>query len=289
MSKTSVLMIGCGDLGQRLYQELHNDSYRCWGLRRDTAALPAGIQPVQGDYLKPASLSALAEIAPDFLVLTLKPSQYNAEGYWQGFVQGTRNVLAALDTRSLRRILVVSSTRVYAEFGGAWVDELGDVNSAHFASAALLAMEAELDACAPSTAVRCGGIYGDPDGMLIRRVLERRFSPLQPLRYSNRIHRDDVAAALAHLLRLAVHDAALESSYNVVDSEPAPQAEVERFIAAELGVPVPADLPIVEPGLGDAGHKRIRNERLLATGFELLYPDFRKGYRAVLREREPSG
>jgi len=282
MEKPTVLIAGCGDLGQRLYTHLKAAGIACHGLRRNVTRLPAGIMPLRADYLQPASLSLLAGLAPDYLVLILKPSHYDAQGYWEGFVQAARNIVAAVDCQSLRRIVVVSSTRVYAESQGSWVDEDSPLESAHFASAALLAMEAELAEAAPTTALRCGGIYGDPDGMLLSRVRRGEFSALRPTVYGNRIHRDDAAAALAHVLHLAEAGQPLLDAYNVVDQDPAPQAVVERFIAALMHLPVPPE-PI-EGGRPprETGHKRVSSARLLASGFALRYPDYRSGYAAVL-------
>jgi len=285
MKDQTVLIAGCGDLGQRVAAALIPSGVRLLGLRRSPHALPVGIEGLRGDYLDPASLWVLRGLAPDYLVLILKPTSYEAGGYWQGFVTAAQHVLSVLDTRRLRLALVVSSTRVYAETEGAWVDEDSPVNSAHYAPAALLAMEATVAGWAPMTAVRFGGIYGDPDGMLIARALRGEFSPLEPLRYGNRIHREDAGLVLAHLLQRQAEGAAMASVYNAVDNDPAPQAQVERFLAAQLGVALPAAALPCRSGERDVGHKRVSNQRLRDSGFVFRYPDYRAGYAAVLAQR----
>ena len=99
--------------------------------------------------------------------------------------------------------------------------------------------------------------------------------------YTNRIHRDDCACVLEHLLALA----SPERLYLGVDCEPADEALVLRWLAEQLGVPPPArehtrDSATLRP----SGSKRAANARLLATGYRFLYPSFREGYSALLHK-----
>jgi nucleoside-diphosphate-sugar epimerase len=103
-------------------------------------------------------------------------------------------------------------------------------------------------------------------------------------RFTNRIHRDDAAAALAHLAFLP--DAA--ACHLGVDSEPAPEAEVLAWLAARLGVALPcaSEPPASGETRRSSGTKRCSNARLLATGFRFRYPTYREGYEALLRGRD---
>ncbi len=110
-------------------------------------------------------------------------------------------------------------------------------------------------------------------------------------RFTNRIHRDDAAAAIVHLCTM---DPVPAPVYLGVDNEPAELGEVLRFLAAELGLPQPpsgtADAACSggataarrggEPSRG--GNKRCSNALLRSTGFEFRYPSFREGYRDIL-------
>jgi hypothetical protein len=105
------------------------------------------------------------------------------------------------------------------------------------------------------------------------RALYRTDAP----HYTNRIHRDDCAGALRHLLGVA----APEPLYVAVDSEPAQDVEVMRWLAGTLGAPPPrparaGELPAAR------SNKRCRNDRLLSSGYRLRYPTFREGYTALL-------
>ena len=126
--------------------------------------------------------------------------------------------------------------------------------------------------------VRFAGIYGPGRSSLIDRVRRGDSCRADPPLYTNRIHSDDCAAAMHHLITL--DDPA--SLYLGVDDEPAPQCEVMDWIAGRLGVSAPprASGSVIE---GPRGNKRCRNKRLRDTGYRFRYPSFREGYAARLR------
>jgi nucleoside-diphosphate-sugar epimerase len=94
-----------------------------------------------------------------------------------------------------------------------------------------------------------------------------------PPRYTNRIHRDDAAGALAHLLSLPRP----APVYVGVDCEPASEAELHRWLAARVGAPPPGSRDAPEEGSG----KRCSNRLLLASGYRFRFPTFREGYGAL--------
>jgi nucleoside-diphosphate-sugar epimerase len=176
---------------------------------------------------------------------------------------------------------------VYAQDDGSWVDEGSPAEPAEGTGRRILEGE-RLVASAPFTGVtlRLAGIYGPGRTRLLEQVRsgEARIPRDEP-RYTNRIHRDDCAGAIVHLLALATPDAL----YLGVDREPAPIADVQRWLAAELGVPAPpaeADPENVQDSPSarrNRSNKRCKNDRLIASGYVFRYPTFREGYRAILR------
>lgn len=283
MKSISLAVVGCGDLALRCAAQLPPE-FQLTGLCRSPERLPAGIVGRRADYTTPGDLALLEGLAPALVLLTLKPAAMSPEGYRAGFADAAREVLAGLGAHRPRRILMVSSTRVFAERDGNWVDEDSAVDETGYAARAILSAEHELRRSGhPFTAVRCAGIYGDPRGRLIARVRRGEICAPQPLRYSNRIHREDAAGFLSHLLQRAVEGERLEPVYIGADDEPAPRHEVEEWLAGRLGVDVPASRRVPP---GGAGHKRCRNRLLQASGYRLRYPDFRAGYEAALASSE---
>ena len=184
-------------------------------------------------------------------------------------------------------MLFVSSTAVYGDAGGGWVDESTTPAPGGFSGRILREAEELLYRRLRGTGItpvvlRLGGIYGPGRTRLIDQV--RGGTAVIPAgsRFTNRIHRDDAAAAIVHLCTM---DAMPGPVYLGVDNEPAELGEVLRFLAAELGLPRAAVGRRPERGCGEpsrGGNKRCSNALLRGTGFEFAYPSFREGYRAIL-------
>jgi hypothetical protein len=290
MNSNSVLFVGCGDLGIRTGLLLLEKGWQVAGLRRDPALLPAGFAPYPGDYTRPGSLDFIADLRPAHVVASFNPAGRSLEGYQRGFTQAALNLRAALLGWRPQTLLMISSTRVFAETDGGWVDESSPLASEDERALAIIAAEQALVGSADCvSAVRFGGIYGAIPGRLLEKVRRGELSPLKPERYSNRIHRDDCAGLLAHLLQLSASGTELAPVYIGVDDLPAPQAEVETWLAQQLGVASDAQQSadtVADGGSADlrmsAGHKRCRNRQLHASGYRLRYPDYRAGYQAML-------
>lgn len=270
------LIAGAGYVGRALAQRLVSQGHEVVVLRRGALPPPQGARAFRADLLAPAALDGLPPA--DWVFYTAAADERSDGAYRRAYVEG----LARLVERLVRmepvpqRLLFTSSTGVYGQRGGEWVDESSPTEPADFAGRRLLEAEALVRA-APlaGTVLRLGGIYGPGRSSLIERV--RAGASCAP-GYANRIHRDDAAAALAHLAALP----RAEPCVIGVDSAPVLACEVQGWLAQRLGLPAPRP----EPEPAARGSKRCRNARLLATGFRLRYPTYREGYAALLAEPE---
>ena len=271
---SAVLIAGCGDVGGELARRLLADGDVVYGLRRRTRLLPAGVRPVAGDVGDTVSLHPMPA-GIDVLCYTAAADARSPEAYRAAYVDGPRNVLRAVArTSSPRRTLFASSTRVYPQGAGEWVDEESPTEGDDAYARLLLEGEAAVrEAAASSVVVRFAGIYGPGRTRLVDRV---RAGDSCTEAWTNRIHRDDCAGALRHLLRI---ERPLPL-YVAADREPATQCAVMTWMAERLGLPAP---PTADTGDGNRG-KRCRNARLVASGYELEYPSYREGYGAVIRD-----
>lgn len=281
-----VLIAGCGYVGQVLAAALAREGHEVIGLRRHPEGLPEGVHPLAADLTDPSSLAALPAL--DHVVYAASADERSDAGYAAAYVRGVEILLARLEATSpeLRRILFVSSTGVYAQQDGSWVDEDSPTQPTHFTGRRLLEGEARVRASGRGIVVRLAGIYGPGRTSLIERVRQGRATlPPGGPRYTNRIHRDDAAEALRVLLQAERPPEVVIG----VDSDPAPLAEVYTWLARRLGVPGPREDPVAgEPPPAPRSNKRCRNARLLASGVSLRHPSFREGYGALL-EAEPGG
>lgn len=173
---------------------------------------------------------------------------------------------------------MISSTSVYGQSQGEWVDETSDTTPTQSSGQILLQSEALLRASGlPYTILRAGGIYGPTRTRLLTKVREGKATyPTDMVQYTNRIHRDDCAGALHHLMGLRNPD----SLYIGVDSDPTDLKTVLTWLAAQLNASSPQALPSTSSARNT--NKRCCNDKLLETGYTLRYPSFRDGYRAML-------
>ena len=273
-----VLIAGCGDVGMRVAQRLLARGDEVWALRRrPTEDDGSGIRWLRGDLTEADSLRELPTQI-DQLVYLPAPGERDPEAYRAVFVDGLRHLLGALDRATLRRVLFVSSSAVYGEHGNAWVDEETPPNPPGFNGAVLLEAERWL-AAQPvrSIVLRLAGLYGPGRLQLIERLRAGVVrAPRATPHWANRIHVDDAAAVIVHLLSLA-EPAPL---YVGVDDTPLPLDVLYDHLASVLGVSAPGE---GAPPAG-VGSKRLSNARLRASGFAPQWPDARQGYTALLSQ-----
>jgi nucleoside-diphosphate-sugar epimerase len=271
-----VLLAGCGDLGLRVARRLRERGDEVWALRRHLPVVDEpGIRWLQADLTRPDSLAALPRTFTQLVYLPT-PDRRDAAAYRAIFVDGLRHLLAPLDGSLLQRALLVSSRAVYGAHGGEWVDEDTPPDPPGFNGAALLEAEHWL-AAQPlrSVVLRLAGLYGPGRTQLFERLRAGTAQvPRVAPHWANRIHVDDAAAAICHLLALADP----QTCYLGVDDTPLPLDVLHDHLAQLLGVP-PPDAGPPPPGVGS---KRLSNTRLRASGFVPHWPDARAGYAALL-------
>ena len=274
-----ILIVGAGDVGGRLACSLAAAGHEVTALRRQPQALP-GVRMLAADVTRPQTLLLPAGL--DVVVTALSPGEPGVEAYRRVYVEGTRALQQALAGQHLCRQFWVSSTSVYGEDAGERIDEQVPARPASDTARALLDAEALVRAAPwPSTILRCSGLYGPGRHRLLQWVASGRPVQQDPPSWSNRLHVEDAAGLLHHLVEQALAGIRLLPLYLGVDDCPVPQHEVLAWLDGRLGLPVP---PLVaRPGAGQG--KRISNHALRESGYRLRYPDYRAGYEQVLAAR----
>lgn len=277
-----ILVAGCGKLGGAI-ASLLSDSATVFGLRRNPAQVPAGIQGVKADLMAPESLEKAVPKNLDVIVYCLTPASYDEQGYRDAYVNGLSNLLEEIKGQKLVRLVFISSTSVYSQDDDSWVDESSPAQPRRFSGEQILAGErTAMDSGHPATIVRFSGIYGPTRQRFLDEVIAGRMAPRKPAPFTNRIHEDDAARVIQHLVLKALAGESPGSLYIASDSEPVRLDEVVEWVQAHTECASPVD--DARTG-GRAGSKRCSNQRLLETGFELHYPNFRAGYRAMISGR----
>ncbi|WP_430435738.1 SDR family oxidoreductase [Oceanibaculum nanhaiense] len=180
----------------------------------------------------------------------------------------------------------LSTTGVYGDTGGAWVDEDSPLNPSTPSGKARVTAEAEWQALGlPLHIFRLSGIYGPGRSAIdqLRAGTAKRI--VKPGQIFNRIHVEDIAQVLAASMARPAPGAI----YNLADDEPAASSDVVLEASRLLGVEPPPEIPLEQADLGAMGRafysesKRVRNDRIKRDlGISLACPTYREGLAACL-------
>ena len=284
-STKRVLIAGCGDLGLRVARllALENTANRSWGLRRHPALEPANDLPgfswLAADLTQPDTLNDLPKDITHVLY-TAAPNARTEADYRAVYREGLEHVLQAVASPSLQRVLFVSSTAVYGDHGAQWIDEETPAAPKNFNGRVLFETEQWLhtqSAHVETISLRLSGIYGPGRSYLLDRLRTgHATAPAGESHWVNRIHIEDAAAAVLHLMNLQKP----QSIYLVTDSTPLPMRVLYEALARLVGGPTPPE----GAAPASVGSKRLSNVRLRASGFIFTWPDSREGHAALLSQ-----
>ena len=293
--KQSILIAGCGDIGSQLAELFYKDTrsknitgpdnFQTYGLKRSKGIDTNCIRWIQADLTRPQTLTSIPEA--DYLIYTATPGQRTEAAYRRTYLEGLKHIVNAVEKTRIKRIFMVSSTSVYGQNNGIWVNEQTPAVPQSFSGRIIREAESWLENHSiPSSIIRFSGIYGPGRDFLIRKILAGGYSLQQsPPKYSNRIHRDDCALVLAHLIRRDNLNKPLASTYLASDCEPASEWEVHQWLGRRLGAEIPtaATHQRTTHQRTVKQNKRCSNSRLLQSGFVFKYPNFRIGYQAMIQ------
>jgi len=286
-----VAILGCGYVGIELGRQLRAD-HEVVGVRRSAAGLDAieaaGFEAIEADVLDDDSLSAVPDV--DWLVFAASSGGRGAEAAREVYVDGLETAIDHFWPRddAPDRLVYTSSTGVYGDHDGDWVDEETPLDpqtekTGVLVEAERVARERPAEYGGHGTVARFAGLYG-PDRYRLERYLE---GPVTA-GYLNMVHRDDAAGAVRFLLE-ADHR---EEVVLVVDDEPVEKWAFADWLAEQCEVPFPpkqtTEERLDDPDLSATAKRRIEtskrcsNDRLRELGYEFAYPTFRAGYRAAI-------
>ena len=287
-----VAILGCGYVGLELGRQLNPD-HEVVGVRRSDAGVEAiesaGFEAVQADVTDPDDLGRVPDA--DAVVFAASSGGRGAEAAREIYVDGLRTAVEQFAARDdpPERLVYTSSTGVYGDHDGDWVDETTPLDPTTektevLAEAERIATEVAGEYGIDGTVARFAGLYG-PDRYRLERYLE---GPVTE-GYLNMVHRDDAAGAVRYLLET---DRGRDDAVLVVDDEPAQKWAFADWLADECGVPEPAKRTkaerLADDSLSAAARRRIEtskrcsNDRLREWGYEFSFPTYREGYRAAI-------
>jgi len=280
------LIFGCGYLGRRVarrWLELGDEVHAVTrNMARAEALRGEGIRPYVADVTQPGSLDGLP--VADTVLYAIGFDRSAGHTMQEVYVDGLKSALDALPDAT-GRLIYISSTSVYAQQDGEWVDEASPTEPTRQNGRDCLAAEKTLSRHrlgARAVILRMAGLYGP--GRVPRREALLAGEPIAAAAdgFLNLIHIDDAASVVL----AAESMARLPSMYVVSDGQPVLRREYYEELARLAGAPAPqfapppADSPAAARATSD---KRIRNDRVMAElRPTLAYPSYREGLAAIL-------
>jgi nucleoside-diphosphate-sugar epimerase len=275
----STLILGCGYLGARVASLWQQQNRRVYAATRDAEHLPSGVEPIVCDVLRPQSLRTLPEV--DTVLYAVGFDRTSGATMCAVFVNGLANVLDHVPRP--KRFIYVSSSSVYGQADGGWVDETSPTEPNEESGRIVLEAEAVLRVKLPGAMIlRFAGIYGP--GRLLRRQTIEKGEPIvgDAGKWLNLIHVEDGA----RVVLAAEQQGEPGRVYNVCDDHPVRRRYFYATLARALRTSEPmfAAPPLDQPTPPhEKGHRRINNRRMKEElGTTLRYPDYEQGLRASL-------
>lgn len=288
----SLLALGFGYSAAPVVHALRQEGWSVTATTRSAqkaAAMEAtGVSPVV--WQAPAPLPSAAVKGADVILTSLSP---DAEGC------PAARAVREEGVREGATLIYLSSSGVYGDFNGNWVDEDTVPRPSGARGERRLVAEEAWRAIGEAAGarvhlMRLSGIYGPGrnavesllgDTAGARSGLGQRI--IKPGQVFNRIHRDDICGAVLAVLKAPAAPQVL----NVADGHPSPPQDVIAYAADLLGVAPPPEVPFEDAEMSDmarefyADNKRLRVDRLLSVpGFSLRFPTYQEGLRAILRD-----
>lgn len=253
-----ILFIGYGKTSQRVAKQLFEKEHQITTISRSVKTDSYATHLVQDIF----SLD-LSNIEPvEVVYILLSPNESTVEGYQHTYVDSIEPIREALKIHPVKKIIVVSSTRVYGENAGEIIDDFSEIHPSDEQGHILRNMELLWQKHYPtqSVIVRPTGIYGTSIARLKKMAENNRSYP--NIHYSNRIHIDDLARFLALIVDYENHQA----SYVVTNNQPLPLHEIIGWFQKQLGLP---ELTLESNQISG---KRIYAKHLTTIGFQLEHP-----------------
>jgi len=268
----NIAILGAGYLGKQ--------AAALWSQRKDHVTVTtrhaerlAELAPVAQKciILKEADESVLASLVFEneaLLVTIAAASPDNYESAYLHTAQAIRHI--ALKGSPIRRLIYTSSTSVYGDQQGLWVDETSELKAKSDKAKILIETERLYDSLKEIgwhvCILRLAEIYG-PGRELSSRLRSHKGSTLpgNGANYSNMIHRDDAVAAIDYALR---HQ--LRGIYNLADDDHPTRQALYQHVVEKFCLPPVKWSPSYDTF--HAGNKRVSNHKIKSEGFVLHYP-----------------
>ncbi|WP_296245839.1 MULTISPECIES: SDR family oxidoreductase [unclassified Psychrobacter] len=279
MRTQNLLIIGQGGIGLPVTNKLAKDGVNVTGLaRRERHHY---VLHDNAKFLQADALMLSAEQLQGFtaIAIIVTPNEYSISGYNNSYLAISQHLATLANKLSnLVRIVFISSTGVYGQDNGEWIDEnTAPVTPEREASQVILQAEQVLQQGFGDKAIiiRPSGIYGRERLMRLRKAKEKQKEPVAAEHWSNRIMDRDLVTVIAKVMTIDRP----RSIYIATDYLPVTTFELGTWLSKQIGE-VP---PVIDDNKAAVTGKRLHSNIPLAW---LDYPDWQAGYRDILHHQQ---
>ena len=295
----SMLILGAGYTGLRLAQAALKRGLKVTGTSRAAATLDAlarqGAGAMRFDLVQPDWQALAAHMGPQTTLVYSAPTLHGSLPAGADHARPMRELVRLARRVGLRRLIYLSSTSVYGDHEGAWIDERTSARPR--SPLGKMRRELELEALAlvthaPVSIARIVGIYG-PGRTLLDYLQRGRYSLVDGgYKHTNRIHVDDLVESI---LAIAERGSPGGRLYNIADGNPLMVRELVSYLVTQLGMDWPLEESLEQYARRAGPHAAARweseylcsNARLRQElGVVLRYPDALRGYEAMIARGE---
>ncbi|MGE8650039.1 MAG: NAD-dependent epimerase/dehydratase family protein [Acinetobacter sp.] len=267
-----ILFIGYGKTSERVAKQLFEQGHQISTISQSPKTDSFATHLIQDVHT--LDLSAAAPI--DWVYVLLSPKLRGGEAYQHTYLDSVQPIVTTLKSHPVKRIVVVSSTRVYGQNTGESVDDETEIRPNDVQGEILDHMEQAYLAAYPNqcTIIRPSGIYGTSVARMQKMAASMTSYP--NLHWSNRIHIEDLSRFLAQMIHVEHPD----SSYILSNNQPRLLHEVLQWFQQQMG------LPILKVESDRVTGKKLYATRMEKIGFELEHQDCFQDYLELMNKTD---
>lgn len=264
----NILILGCGQIGHALAEQLAQDTYNNDQAQHQITCVSRSAKTFSHDNIQHLAqdlqdLDLSHQPSFDWVYVIVSPDERNVDAYQQVFIDTARPVFQELQHHPVQKVIFISSTRVYGEDQGRWINDESIPNTDDSIGQTLVAAEQLWSAYWQEklTIIRPSGLYREHSEFLKKKALESE--KLFTNHWTNRIHRADLVGFLQYLMTLEN----VESSYILTDQRPSLQYELYNLIRGQN-----QREPLTIHSDAKTTGKRLCADRFAQSGYKLKYP-----------------
>jgi nucleoside-diphosphate-sugar epimerase len=260
-----ILIVGCGDLGVRLAKNLSGQNIEIFAIKRNTQSLPTFIKPIAWDVTADEKIQIPHLF--DSIFFSVAPSDHSEESYRKTYLKGFQNISHLIQDSA--QVFFISSTGVYSQNNGEWVNEESETKPTKYSGKILLETERWIEKNIPQTTiVRFSGLYSKERNSTVEKIKNNQFGKIPMNKISNRIHLEDAARILVFLYQKKKKQAI----YIGTDSHPTLYCDIVDWYCKKNKI------DFTKPILQKIENKKISNKKIISEGFSFLYPSYQEGF-----------